>query len=51
MLGHQVKGRRVPEARGAAVAEQHLVAVGQVEKRRKTIAHFADLVANCCLSV
>ena len=37
-----MKRRGVPEARRAAVAEQHLVTVGQAEERAKSVTNLAD---------
>ena len=51
VLVHQMERRGVPEAGGAAVAEQHFVAVGKVEQSLQTVAHFADLVAHRGLSM
>ena len=50
-VADEVERCSVPEARGAAVAEQDLVAVGQVEQRRQPVADLADLVAHGRLAV
>ena len=46
LVGDQVKRGGVPEAGGAAVAEQHFVSVGQREEGTKAVANFGDLVAH-----
>ncbi len=51
LFSNEVKRRRVPEARGATVAEQHFVAVGEREQRGESIADLTDFVLDGRLSV
>ena len=51
LLADQAGGGDIPERRGAAVAEHHLVPLGQREQRGQALAHPADQVADRRLPV